>query len=404
MHNWTWWPINLRVFIVRYLVDNRPMSTTTMSFRTIALVVTGLDVAGAEIQVVSLARHLRARGWRVHVISLTPPKAFASELAGRGIFLHSLNMRPGIADPRGLGRLAALVHVIRPQVLHSHMKHANLLTRLTRLSASYPVSISTIHSIRDGGRITEAAYRITDPLCDMTTHVSKAGVYRYVQAGAVPSMRIRHIPNGIDVTAFRPRISVRTTKRHQLGVEDSFVWIAVGRFEGAKDHANLVGAFELVAREHSNSVLLMVGHGPEERHIRLQVRKLGLEHRVRFLGLRNDIPDLMNAADAYVLSSKREGLPLVLLEAAASALPVVTTMVGGTAEIVLDEKTGFVVPPESPSRLAEAMLRMSNLSANMRTVMGVAGRNRVDTYYAFARVVTEWERLYDELMRARTRP
>jgi glycosyltransferase involved in cell wall biosynthesis len=372
------------------------MTTRAVFSRTIVVVTTGLDYGGAEIQLVSLARRLKARGWVVHLISLTSPKAFAEELERDDIIVHWLGMRSGKADPLALARLAFLIRSIRPGIVHSHMVHANVLTRVGRILAWVPICISTIHSIEDGGRLWQLAYRITDWLCDMTTHVSRTGMERYVKIRAVPRAKIRHVPNGIDVERFRPRADVRNEFRTRMGLTDNFVWIAVGRFEAAKDYANLVNAFNLVSRERDDSVLLIVGRGIEEPQVRLRVRTLGLEKQVRFLGLRKDIPNLLNVADAYVLSSQREGLPLVLLEAGASGLPVVTTDVGGTSEIVAEGKTGFLVPIRSAQGLAAGMLRMAGLSVQQRALMGAEGRARVNARYAFPQIVDEWERLYIE--------
>jgi glycosyltransferase involved in cell wall biosynthesis len=121
---------------------------------------------------------------------------------------------------------------------------------------------------------------------------------------------------------------------------------------------------------------------------------------VELLGIRDDVPDLMRAADGYVMSSAWEGLPLVLLEAAATSLPIVATDVGGNATVVMDETSGFIVPPGSPEALAAAMQRLQDTPASQRQAMGQAGRAHVIATYDLEAVLDTWERLYrDALVR-----
>ncbi|RKO68138.1 glycosyltransferase [Desulfofundulus salinus] len=125
---------------------------------------------------------------------------------------------------------------------------------------------------------------------------------------------------------------------------------------------------------------------------------LGLTERVRFLGVRRDIPELMSSADAYVMSSAWEGLPMVLLEAAACELPVVSTDAGGNSEIVLDGVSGYIVPPRDPQALAAAMLKMMSLPEEERRAMGRAGRAHIEANYSLDHVVDQWEKLYRDLL------
>jgi len=119
---------------------------------------------------------------------------------------------------------------------------------------------------------------------------------------------------------------------------------------------------------------------------------------VHLLGVRRDIPDLLNATDAFVLPSLWEGMPLTLLEASATALPIVATDVGGNAEVVLEGKTGYLVPVRDTNALAQAMLRVMSLSEADRITMGQAGRKHIVQNFDLERVVDRWEALYRELL------
>ena len=363
-------------------------------------VTTGLNLGGAEVQLVHIATRLKARGWNVRVVSLIPSlsSVCAEYLEAAGIPVVSLNIRRKLPDPRPFLQLAQLIRTWRPHVVHSHMVHANLLARLVRPLAPIPVLVCTAQNINEGGRLREILYRLTDPLCDLTTQVSRAGLERYVRVGAVPAHKICLMPNGVDTVRFRPDREARGIMRDALGLHDGFVWLAVGRFERAKDYPNMLRAFAGVVARRPEARLIIAGQGTLQREAEQLVAELRIADQVHFLGVRKDIPALMNAADAYVMSSAWEGTPMVLLEAGATGLPIVATAVGGNGEVVVDSQTGFLVPPGDSEALMQAMLCLMDLSPKERARMGRAGRAHVDANYSLERVVDQWEKLYTEVL------
>jgi glycosyltransferase involved in cell wall biosynthesis len=324
-----------------------------------------------------------------------------------GVSVFSLDIKRKVPDPRPFLRLARLIRVWRPEIVHSHMVHANILARIVRPLVRVPVLVCTAHTIdergrKGSGRLREFLYRLTDPFCDLTTQVSQAGLERYVRVGAVPRHKIRYIPNGVDTERFKPNFEDHLKVRKELGV-DGFVWLAVGRFDPPKDYPNMLQAFARVVHKYSNTILLIAGDGPLRETMENMARELGVEKYVKFLGIRRDIPQLMNAADAYVMSSSWEGMPMVLLEASATGLPIVATDVGGNREVVLDGITGFLVPPRNPEALAEAMLRMMDLPEEKRREMGKAARKHIEKNFSLDRIVDMWEALYKELLEQKGR-
>lgn len=366
-----------------------------MREKSLLFVVNALGYGGAEVQVSHLGIGLRRRGWDVGVVTLTPPVALAERLTANGIDVYSLDMRRGFPNPLAIGRLRRIIRARRPWVVHSHIVHANLLARVTRPLARMPVLVCTAHSVIEGSRMLERAYRVTDRLADLTTNVSRAAVDRYIRVGAAPAGRIRFVPNGLDLSRFHPDPDARARIRRELGVEDQFVWLAVGRFTEAKDYPNMLRAFAQLAQPRA--VLLLVGRGELEQETREVAAQLGVEDRVRFVGVRDDVPEVMNAADAYCLSSAWEGMPLVLQEASATCLPIAATDVGGNREVVADGRTGLLAPPGDSSALAEVMRRIASLPAEDRRRMGEAGREHVRSLYSLEAVLDQWESIYEEL-------
>jgi glycosyltransferase involved in cell wall biosynthesis len=235
-------------------------------------------------------------------------------------------------------------------------------------------------------------------MSDLTTNVSQAAVERYVQVGAVPAERIRFVPNGLVTERFACDESVRTRLREELTIGAAFAWLAVGRFEEAKDYPNMLRAFGRVLADRPSALLLIAGRGKLQDEARHLAEELKIAERVRFLGVRGDVPHLMAAADGYVLSSAWEGMPMVLLEASAAALPIVATRVGGNAEVVLAGESGLLALPKDSDALAACMLRVMRMTPEQRKAMGERGRAFVKARYDMPIIVDQWERIYAELL------
>ena len=374
-----------------------------MSSKLLLFVITGLAVGGAETQLVRVATRLKQRGWDVRVVTLIPPRAYVDVLEQAGIPVATLGIRDKRPALRPIWRLARVLREWKPDIVHSHMVHANLLARFVRPIASAKVVIGTAHNIQEGGRLRDWLYRLTDPLCDLTTHVCEAGAQRYIRERMVPPHKMRVVYNGVDTERFLPDGQVRLRIRREAEIGKQFVWLAVGRLEAPKDYPTLIRAFARVSAAREDTLLWIVGDGPLRGQLEALSREMGLQLGVRFWGLRGDVSNLMNAADAFVMSSSWEGLPNALIEAQACGLPAVVTDVGGNAEVVIHEETGFIVPPQNPDALAEAMLRLMHLPEQTRNQMGMLARQRVEQQFSLDSVVTLWENLYYELLQTKSR-
>jgi glycosyltransferase involved in cell wall biosynthesis len=302
------------------------------------------------------------------------------------------------------------------------MFHANLLARIARLFCPVPVVISTLHSAAETPRAAprgaafpggdaripagmsstrDLLYRLTDPLADAVMAVSRAAADRHACCRAVPAAKLRVIPNAVDTSVFRPDPDRRRRVRRELGIESEFVWLAAGRLMWKKDYPTLLRAFHLIG----GATLLIAGAGPQEAELKKLAAELGVGagglRAVRFLGQVDDMPALMNAADALALSSVVEGLPVALLEAVSSGLPAVATDAGGVREIIGDlgdGEAGLVVPPRDPAAFAAAMERLAALPADERERMSRAARAAAVARFDLSVVVSQWEAAYRDLL------
>ncbi len=366
------------------------------------MLITTLTFGGAEAQVVRLATELKSRGWDVAVACMITASSHTDVLREHGVPVYSLDMRRGVPDPRAMFRLANLIRELNPDVVHAHMVHANLLARLTRLICSIPVVVCTAHNLREtsekGGPTwhKELLYRMTDFLADRTTIICRAAYKRYIERKVVPAAKLSMIPNGVDTDRFAPSAEIRERVRKELNLGDSFAWLAVGRLVEQKDYPNLFSALEQLPE--GNWRVLIAGNGPLEATLKARVADLALTDRVQFIGTRSDMEQLFNASDAYVMSSRFEGLSMALLEASAAGLGAVVTDVGGNRELVLDGETGYVVPPANSQALAHAMTMLMELPDPDRRELGALARRHCVEDYRFQKVGDEWVRLYRQLM------
>lgn len=357
-----------------------------------AFLITSLDFGGAEAQLTRVAIRLAQAGWNISVSSLLPPVAYAEQLREAGIPVHSLGMTRGVPSPAALTGFIRLLQRQRPAVLVTFMYHANLLGRLAGRFTGVPV-VSSIRNENFGGPSRDRLLRFTDPLAKATTINSRLAAQAVLARRVVPAHKLHVIPNGLDVSLYRAGSETRARLRNELGLpEEVFVWLAAGRLEKQKDYPTLLHAFASLPREPA-AALLIAGHGSLAGELASLAGKLGLADRVTFLGARTDMPELLAASDALVLSSAWEGLPNVVMEALAAGKPVVATRVGGVAELVTEGETGFLVTAGAASSLADALASLMLLPAARRQELGDAGRKRITEEYGIESVVNRWQAL-----------
>lgn len=373
--------------------------------KKIVFLITSLEYGGAQTQLIPLAFELKKLGWEILVVSMRPPEAFVEDLNQSDISVASLDMPKGVPDPRAILKLAEILREFKPQILNSHMFHANLLARITRLLVKVPVLISTAHNINekssaqdqlDKASWFEIAYRLTDPLSNLTTTICQAGVDRYVQIKAVPQKKILFIPNSVDTRRFYPDSTVRALIRTSLGIKHQFCWLAIGRLELQKDYPTMLSAFSILVNQYPETQLLICGTGSLQDEIKELVSTLQLERNVQLLGIRKDIPQLMNSVDGYVMSSAWEGMPIVLLEASATGLPIVSTDVGGNSEVVIDGQNGFLAPPHDDRALASQMAKLMALTPDQYKNMSQAGVNHILNNHQLDKLSNQWNDLYEK--------
>ena len=369
----------------------------------IAFLIPGLDrIGGAEKQLLLLAKGLADRGWRVSVVALSGTGgSAAAELSAAGAAFVTLEMRKGLADPRGWLRFHRWLKRGAPDVVHAHLPHAAWMARWSRLGTPVRAVVDRLHSSSTGSLGRRLDYRWSNWLADRVTAVSRAVADAHLAAHMVTAEKLVVLPNGVDVEGRRLDAVSRTGLRNELGLDDEFLWFAAGRLEPVKDYPALLRAF---AKLPGNARLVIAGCGPLLGELRALATSMGVAERVRFLGFEPDLRGWMQAADGLVLSSLWEGLPTVVLEAAACALPAVATDVPGTREAIVDGQTGLLARAGSIDALAAAMGHLMWLPPSERAAMGERARQRVVEQFSLEAALDRWESLYGEVLRQNPRP
>ena len=372
---------------------------TGATSRHVMFVISGLERGGAENQLVATAGRLSERGWTVTVLSFLPfsHMSWHSELQGTHVRLLTLNAPSGMLKYSGLASALRVIKRLKPNVLVGFMFHGIMTARIAGRITNVPVIVSSVRNERDGS-LRERIMGATDGLTDAVTALSQHLATDLEQRRVASREHIHVIPNSVDVPRFSMRLYGYRTRELLRIARDQFLWLAVGRLDAAKDYPNLLHAFSELSNINPDVRLIVAGDGPMKSDLESLMQHLGIEERVSLLGLRQDMPALYAASDAFVLSSAWEGMPNVVLEAMASSTPVVATSVGAIAEMIVDGESGLIVPPRDPEALAEAMEHMMALSQMRRQAMGAAGYARVLAEFSRESVIDKWEDLFEQLL------
>jgi N-acetyl-alpha-D-glucosaminyl L-malate synthase BshA len=367
----------------------------------VAFVLHVMQVAGAEVLVAETIRRL---GHQIEpvVFCLDAIGPLGEILRGEGVAIHAFDRRPGW-DVSVVTRMAQQIRTCRTQVLHAHQytpffygalasRWAREGTRVifTEHGRHYPDVVRTSRRVANRVVFSRLADRVT-AVCDFS-----ARALREVDGfGARP---IEVIENGIDVDRYGPARD-RASLRRSLGLDPGRRYVTcVARFHPVKDHPMLLRAFGQVAPRHPDVDLLLAGDGPLRPSLEALAADLGMAGRVRFLGVRRDVPAILAASDVFVLSSVSEAASLTLLEAMATGVPVVVTDVGGNPEIVRDGVDGLLTPRGDAGAMAGALDRLLS-DAALAGRLGCQARERAQAVYRLDRTVQRYADLYRELSR-----
>jgi glycosyltransferase involved in cell wall biosynthesis len=347
-----------------------------------------------------LARRLR-NDCRFVFACLEEQGTLGEDLQQEGFTVEVLTRRPGL-DWRCAWRLGRFLRRERVDVLHAHQYTPFFYAMAGRLPAMRPPILFTEHGrlLHDYPRPKRILFnRLMLRRRDFVVAVGDAVRRALIVNEGIPDSRIEVVFNGIDAERFASQFGTRAEVRRELGLGPAGpVIIQVARLDELKDHPTALRCLVRVIREEPAARLVLVGDGPEETAIRALVEQLGLTQSVLFLGVRKDVPRLLQAADILLLSSISEGIPLAVIEAMCAGLPVVCTNVGGTSEVISDSQTGLLAPAGDDAALADALLRLHR-DPDFRRRLGENGRARAQELFSEERMARRYLAIYERMDR-----
>jgi len=369
--------------------------------RRVAILIESDELGGAERSALTLTAGLDRARWQPTVIH-HPAPALAPLVAEAVRAGAAEAVVPGM--PEGVGgalRAVSFARFLRRErfdVLHAQLTWplAGKFALAAAVAARVPAVLATVHSYPD--------FRMTRPT-EVQQRLLSRRIGRYITPSAdtserlarrlhLPAEQVTTIPNGIVLPAAGRRVNARL--RAELAGPDRFaVVVTVARLDAAKGLDVLIDAAARVPRAR----FVLVGEGPERDALESRVASLGIGERVSMLGWRNDVDELLGAADVFVLASRHEAQGIALLEAMAHGIAVVATRVGGVPELVEDGESGLVVASDSSLELAAAIERLI-ADERLRRRLAAAGRTRVAARFGAQRMVEAVSAVYDELLEA----
>jgi len=374
------------------------------------LFVTALSVGGAERTLVDLANNLDHDRYDVTVWTIFEQNPLADRLVDE-VRLRTLGVRgvtsdyhafavEGAANPLDYAvaplKFLSVVRRERPDILQSFLTYDNLIARVARLVAPGTVVITGIRLVPTGEHdLAQRLDNLTTRFADHVVSNSQSGA-RFARNYWVPDERVSVVHNGRDLSKFD--CDPPEELRESFGVPgDAPLVGTVGRLIDRKGHDELLDAWVTVRAKRPDAHLLVVGDGPRRAHLEAKAGHLGIDDSVHFAGLRDDVPDLLAAMDAFVFPSHYEGLPGALLEAMAAGLPCLATPVDGNSELLEAYDSGLFFEVDDDAAMARALLLVLD-NPDVASDLGENARRRATEHFDVDTMVGNFETVYERLL------
>lgn len=369
------------------------------------------DVGGLENGVVNLINRMPADAYRHAILALTEVTDFRRRIQRDDVQYISLNKPPGHLF-RLFPHLFRLFRELKPAIVHSRNLAALEVTVPAAL-AGVPVRIHGEHG-RDVGdldgsnRTHQWVRRAYNPFVTHFIALSRDLETYLTGRVGIPARKVTQIYNGVDAERFQPAVTPTLTFADcPFHRPDHWLVGTIGRMQTVKDQTLLARAFiralDLAPALKPRLRLVMVGEGPLRAEALAMLEPAGLADLAWLPGERNDIPEVLRGLDCFVLPSLAEGISNTILEAMAAGLPVIATHVGGNPELVIEGKTGTLVPAGDVDAMAQAIVAFAVNTESARSA-GVAGRAEVERRYSLDAMVRAYQSLYDRLLFGTARP
>ncbi len=380
----------------------------------VAFITVSTEQIGPNVVILNIAKSLDRSRFEPVVVALAgkgwgkytkEAHDFTTKFKEADIPVHQLSLPKGLDLFLAVPRLFFLLRKIRPHVVHTHLLRSDVYGRVAAGWLKIPV-VSTLHnedlwltgkSIFDA--ITRIVERWTQRYADAYIAVaSNVKDFYLAHDASIAESKITVINNAVDTKKYAPNAAIREEKRGELGVTNEMTVIGTtARLIEQKDPLMLLAALEKVFKKNSLARFFWIGEGPLRKEVEERLEKSPHKNRFVLLGQRQDVPDLLQALDIFVLSSLHEGLPMALLEAMATGTAAVATAVSGNQVVIQSGQTGLLAKVHDAESMAENMLQLIE-NSELRKNIAEAGTKHVQTHYSLEKFGKEHQDLYDRVL------
>jgi len=395
-------PLSLSAKKISPVLNNFPMSKSRLS---VLHVVLSLDGGGLERVVIDLAREIGTFQQTASVLCVDNPGTLAPHVSAIGAKLYCAEKGPGM-HWSAVERIRSILRELRPDVIHTHQISALLyLVPIERELA--PVLVHTEHSnqfrrcktFRDRLRYF-SMLTIAGRRADRVFGVSEDATQSIVRSRVIAKSKVFTVPNGIDLSKFQMR-NRDASLRRSIGIPDDCLVLGyVGRLDEVKRPDILLTAFAGINSQFPNTHLLVVGDGPLMNVLRRQTADLNISDRVHFTGFQDNPAPYLHLLDVFILTSRMEGMPLSVIEAAAAGIPVIASKVGGLSEMSNGNRSLLLYDFQDMDAL-HAGLRRLICDVSFRQLLGESGRKFVVSAYSSKRMALDYDRHYSQLLKTK---
>lgn len=365
----------------------------------ICLVVTALGVGGVDNQVIALAEAFFERGHTVKIISLIDNPTNKTKYSEIDIIWLRLNKRKPFSIIKGFMKYANLMLRYRPDVIHAHTLVATVVVLIWSLLLKHRHLILTLHTTIFNKDIFSLIFKYLNSRANYITFVCDAALNNHVKEGILNAGRGIVVYNGIKIDEFADLNELTLTTDVSGTDENRIKFLAVGRLCYEKDYLNMVNGFKLLDEKFKNWELSIIGDGILKDEITREIRSSGLSEKISLLGLQKNVHSYMSASDIFVLSSRSEGLPLVIAEAMLSKCFIVSTDVGGIKEMLGTD--AFLCEAENHRAMGELLWEAVSVPIQTRIDVGERFRKRAVNLFDLEVIVDQWLKLYTNQPKAR---
>ncbi len=355
----------------------------------------GLNLGGAETKLMELVAHMDRDRFETVVCSLGMGDRIREEFEKVNVEFITMPRQRRI-DPALIFKVAKLIRQKQIDIVMTTLFYADVLGALAG-KFSRPKAVFSWETISAPEWLLPhrlLAYRFAIRFCTRVISVSHATAKWLVEKRGVPAKKVVVIPYGVNLDLYKAGENPELRKK--LGIEpDARVVGVVARLHPQKGHRYLIEAAPGIVARHPKTKFVIVGDGELREELKNLARQRGVAEHFMFLGFRKDVKDLLRTFDVFCLPSLYEGLPNVVLEAMATAKPVVATAVDGTPELIVNDETGYLVPPADPQALVEKISLLLENPERARA-MGRNGAQRVEAEFSLEKQVRGFQELYQE--------